>query len=73
MNRIKETRSTNPTERDVPRLNDPLGKPGTFTDDKALTTDAQMKYPMLKPMAFSNPIQDDYLNSGVWHLKDKRD
>jgi len=40
MNKIKATRSTNPAERDVARLNDPLAKNKTFTDDKALTTEA---------------------------------
>jgi len=29
----------------------------------------EMEYPLLQPIAFTNPIQDDYLNLGVWNLK----
>ena len=30
------------------------------------TITEQLKYPLLKPIAFSNAFDDDYLNSGVW-------
>lgn len=29
----------------------------------------QMMYPLLKPVAFTNQMEDDYLNLGVWCLK----
>jgi len=28
-----------------------------------------MKFPLLKPITFSNPIEDDFIASGVWNLK----
>ena len=56
-------------EKDVPRLNDPMSKEKKKKDDKTLTTDIQMNYPLLKPIAFTNPIEDDFIHGGVWHLK----
>jgi len=29
----------------------------------------QMLYPLLKPVAFTNAMEDDYLSLGVWSLK----
>lgn len=29
----------------------------------------QMLYPLLKPVAFTNALEDDYLSMGVWSLK----
>lgn len=29
----------------------------------------QMQYPLLKPVAFTNELEDDYLSLGVWSLK----
>ena len=29
----------------------------------------QQQYPLLKPVTFTNIVVDDYLESGVWHLK----
>ena len=29
----------------------------------------QMMYPLLKPVAFTNALEDDYLAMGVWSLK----
>ena len=29
----------------------------------------QMLYPLLKPVAFTNALEDDYLSLGVWSLK----
>ena len=70
MNQIKQTKANNAQEKDVPQLIDPNGKKAVkFEDDKTLTMEQQLKYPLLKPIAFSNPIDDDYLYSGVWHIK----
>ena len=52
------------------QLNNPLEKKNNkLADDVSLTMDVQYKYPLLKPVSFSNPWQDDYINSGVWHIK----
>lgn len=29
----------------------------------------QAEYPLLKPITFTNVMNDDYLESGVWNLK----
>lgn len=29
----------------------------------------QMQYPLLKPVAFTNALEDDYLSLAVWSLK----
>lgn len=29
----------------------------------------QAEYPLLKPITFTNVVEDDYLESGVWHLR----
>lgn len=31
----------------------------------------QAEYPLLKPITFTNVVEDDYLESGVWHLRGK--
>lgn len=33
------------------------------------STSVQAEYPLLKPITFTNIITDDYLDSGVWHLR----
>jgi hypothetical protein len=69
MQQIEQTKNANPTEKDIKLMDDPLDKGKTLKDDRSATVDMQLKYPMLKPIAFSNPIQDDYIYSGTWHLK----
>jgi len=43
-----------------------MKKPKALKDDKTLTVEIQQEYPMMRPIAFSNPIQDDYVHGGVW-------
>mgnify|MGYP000409478378 FL=1 len=70
MNQIEATKSKNPDEKNMKQLNNPLEKKNNkLADDVSLTMDVQYKYPLLKPVSFSNPWQDDYINSGVWHIK----
>lgn len=45
---------------------------GTSSKPKALyqaPPSKQMLYPLLKPVAFTNELEDDYLSLGVWNLK----
>ena len=35
----------------------------------AKVTSAKSDYPLLKPITFTNIVTDDYLESGVWHLR----
>ena len=69
MSQIEETKKQNPHDKDVSRVNDPSQKPKTMSNDKTITADLQMKYPLMKPIAFTNPTEDDYLAGGVWNLK----
>ena len=70
MNQIKQTKANNAQEKDIPSLVDPNGKKQEqLKDDNTLTMEMQLAYPLLKPISFSNPIDDDYLYSGVWHIK----
>ena len=69
MSLIENTKSTNPTEKDIPSLVDPLRKEKKIQNDKGLVMDVQLGYPLLKPIAFTNEIQDDYMISGVWNVK----
>jgi len=41
----------------------------TTTAISHVPTSKQIEYPLLKPIAFTNIIEDDYINSGVWMLK----
>jgi hypothetical protein len=45
---------------------------GEIDDDpfKVIPVSKQMDYPLLQPIQFTNQEGDDYLNSGVWCLKD---
>jgi len=36
---------------------------------RQVPTSQQAKYPLLKPITFTNLDEDDYLESGVWVLK----
>jgi hypothetical protein len=69
MLQIENVKANNPTEKDMPNLVDPLRKDKKLSDDKGLIMDVQLSYPLLKPITFTNEFQDDYINSGVWHLK----
>lgn len=70
MNKIEETKKKATKEGDV-RVQDPVSK---TQETKALKNDdvtisEQMKYPLLKPISFTNALEDDYINSGTWNLK----
>jgi hypothetical protein len=32
----------------------------------------QSEYPILKPITFTNMVEDDYLESGVWHMRGEK-
>ena len=38
-------------------------------DSKVVPASIQQTYPLLKPVTFTNIVEDDYLVSGVWNLK----
>ena len=69
MYQIMQTKKTNTTEKDVdkPFLKGPNDRPKK--DDPEQTITIQQEYPLLKPIRFTNEIEDDFLESGVWHLK----
>ena len=37
--------------------------------DGSTNPSMQLDYPLLKPIALTNLMDDDYLNSGVWNFK----
>lgn len=70
MNKIAQTKSKNPKEKGIEKPNAPgYRKKGKLADDPESTATLQMTYPMLKPMQFTNELEDEYLASGVWTLK----
>jgi len=70
MDKIEQTKKNNPDEKNMKSANNPLAKKNdALKDDKSLTMDVQLNYPLLKPIAFSNPMHDDYIYGGVWHVK----
>lgn len=70
MNKIAQTKSKNPKGKKVDQPNAPGKKEKkSLADDPECTATIRMSYPILKPMAFSNEITDEYLSSGVWNLK----
>lgn len=66
---IEDTKKKAASEKNIDSLVDPLRKDKPLDQDKALTMDSQMNYPLLKPIIFSNELDDDYLSSGVWSMK----
>ena len=68
-NQVESTKKQNPTEKNISVFDDPGAKKMDVTLAKTSLED-QLKYPLLKPIAFSNPLQDDYIYSGVWHIKE---
>jgi hypothetical protein len=70
MNKIEETKKKSIKEKDVP-IQDPVGKHEETKKlkDENISLTEQMKYPLLKPISFSNALEDDYLCSGIWNLK----
>ena len=46
-----------------------MNKEKKMEDDPGFTQDNLMSYPLLKPIAFSNAIEDDYLSSGTWNVQ----
>ena len=70
MNKIEETKKRAVREKDVP-IQDPVSKTEEtkrLKDDDVTITE-QLKYPLCKPIAFTNSLEDDYLCSGIWNLK----
>ena len=65
----EDTKKKATSEKNVDSLVDPLRKDKPLSQDKALTLDSQMSYPLLKPIVFTNELDDDYLYSGVWSMK----
>ena len=66
---IEDTKKKATSEKNMDSLVDPLRKDKPLSQDKALTMDSQMSYPLLKPIVFTNELDDDYLYQGVWNLK----
>jgi hypothetical protein len=55
MMQIEETKKQNAMEGEVTKLNDPEAKNAKLEDDRQATLENQIKYPLLKPIKFSNP------------------
>jgi hypothetical protein len=66
---IEDTKKRATSEKNVDSLVDPLRKMQPLSQDKALTMDSQMSYPLLKPIVFTNELDDDYMYQGVWSMK----
>ena len=73
MDKIEATKKQNQVEKEVVDLQDPMNKQKKMEDDPGFTQDNLMSYPLLKPIAFSNAIEDDYLSSGTWNYIDQSD
>jgi len=70
MQQIEQTKKSNVNDGEVKKMNDPMdNSKNKLQDDRSATIENQIKYPMLKPVAFSNMLQDDYINGGVWQIK----
>lgn len=71
MNKIEDTKKHNVKEKDV-QVMDPKtrAEEATKMQNDGDTISDQLRYPLLKPIVFSNSCEDDFLNSGVWCLKD---
>lgn len=72
MNLIENTKHNAIKEKDVPKINDVAEDKKTkksVGDDKTITMNMHLAYPLLKPIVFTNPIDDGYIHSGVWHIK----
>jgi|TARA_B110000285_G_C15032483_1_gene567494 hypothetical protein len=66
---IEDTKKRATSEKNMDSLVDPLRKDQPLSQDKALTMDSQMSYPLLKPIVFTNELDDDYMYQGVWSMK----
>lgn len=67
-----QNKKKNTTEKDIDKphkLGPDDKKPKGLKDDPDATVTIQMEYPLLKPIKFTNEIEDDFLDGGVWHLK----
>ena len=70
MQQIEQTKQQNIREDEVTQINDNGGKKKPdLADDRLATLENQLKYPLCKPIKFSNPWQDDYINSDVWKIQ----
>lgn len=71
MYKISNTKATHPKEGalDKPYQVDKKNLKLPLAKDPEATATLQMTYPLLKPIAFTNEIEDDYLAAGVWNLK----
>ena len=59
------------TEKDGedPRVKAEFGKPGADKGISKAPPSKQMQYPLLRPVTFTNAMEDDYIALGVWSLK----
>jgi hypothetical protein len=69
---IEDTKKKATTEKNMDSLVDPLRKDKPLDQDTRVTMEAQMSYPLIKPIVFSNELDDDYLSSGVWTMEKKK-
>lgn len=70
MYKISNTKANNPKEAALDQPNSKSNKMKLpLAKDPEATATLQMTYPLLKPIAFTNEIEDEYLASGVWNLK----
>ena len=68
MNQIENTKKTFPEDKAIPSTDLlSVDQPKKLEDDK-FTLDQQLKYPLLKPIIFTNAPCDDYIYSGCWNL-----
>lgn len=54
-------------EGEDPRVKAEYG--GARKEASKVVPSKQMQYPLLKPVTFTNVMEDDYLSLGVWSLK----
>jgi hypothetical protein len=65
---IEDTKKRATSEKNMESMVDPLRKEKNLENDNTLTMDVQMKYPLLRPIVFTNDLDDDYINQGVWSM-----
>lgn len=56
-------------EGEDPRIKAEFGSKGKGGQGYKGSMVKQMQYPLLKPVTFTNVMEDDYLGLGIWSLK----
>ena len=56
-------------EGEDPRVKAEYGGGAARKEAAKVVPSKQMQYPLLKPVTFTNVMEDDYLSLGVWSLK----